>query len=128
MKLLTYRHAGRVSWGAVVDDTVVDLGGRLPRYAGLREVLTAGAMPELRGAMVGAAKGPKLGDIEFLPPIVNPEKILCIGVNYANRNAEYADNSDLPKYPSLFMRTPGSLSGHAAPIIRPPESEQFDYE
>jgi 2-keto-4-pentenoate hydratase/2-oxohepta-3-ene-1,7-dioic acid hydratase in catechol pathway len=128
MKLLTYRHAGRVSWGAIVDDAIVDLGAKLPRYAGLREVLTAGAMPELRSALVGAAKGPKLSEVEFLAPIQNPEKILCVGVNYANRNAEYADNSELPKYPSLFMRTPGSLAGHNAPILRPPESEQFDYE
>jgi 2-keto-4-pentenoate hydratase/2-oxohepta-3-ene-1,7-dioic acid hydratase in catechol pathway len=129
MKLLTYRHDGRVSWGAVVDDAVVDLGAKLQsRYAGLREVLAAGALPELRSALVGASPGPKLAEIEFLPPIQNPEKILCVGVNYANRNAEYADNSDLPKYPSLFMRTPGSLAGHGAPIIRPAESEQFDYE
>jgi 2-keto-4-pentenoate hydratase/2-oxohepta-3-ene-1,7-dioic acid hydratase in catechol pathway len=129
MKLLTYRHAGRVSWGAVVGDAIVDLGDKLQsRYAGLSEVLTAGALPELPGFLVGAAPGPRLDEIEFLAPIQKPEKILCVGVNYANRNAEYADNSELPKYPSLFMRTPGSLTGHNAPIIRPPESEQFDYE
>jgi 2-keto-4-pentenoate hydratase/2-oxohepta-3-ene-1,7-dioic acid hydratase in catechol pathway len=128
MKLLTYRRAGRVSWGAVVDDGVVDLGAKLPRFAGLREVLAAGALPELQSALAGEKPGPKLSDIELLAPILNPEKILCVGVNYANRNAEYADNSDLPKYPSLFMRTPGSLTGHDSPIIRPPESEQFDYE
>ncbi|MDB5411134.1 MAG: fumarylacetoacetate hydrolase family protein [Rhodospirillales bacterium] len=128
MKLLTYRHGGRISWGAVVDDAVVDLGARLPRFAGLREALSAGALPELRQALASASPGPKLAEIEFLAPIQNPEKILCVGVNYANRNAEYADNSDLPKYPSLFMRTPSSLAGHGAPIIRPPESEQFDYE
>ena len=62
------------------------------------------------------------------PPGVGPEKILCIGVNYANRNEEYKDNSDLPKYPSMFFRTPGSFVGYGAPLIRPPESEQLDYE
>jgi 2-keto-4-pentenoate hydratase/2-oxohepta-3-ene-1,7-dioic acid hydratase in catechol pathway len=128
MKLLTYRHRGRVSWGAVVDDGVVDLGAKLPRFAGLREVLAAGALPELRSALAGEKPGEKLSEIELLAPILNPDKILCVGVNYANRNAEYADNSDLPKYPSLFMRTPGSLTGHDSPIVRPPESEQFDYE
>ena len=56
------------------------------------------------------------------------EKIICVGVNYANRNDEYKDGSDEPKYPSLFLRTPGSLVGHGQPIVRPPESEQLDYE
>jgi 2-keto-4-pentenoate hydratase/2-oxohepta-3-ene-1,7-dioic acid hydratase in catechol pathway len=59
---------------------------------------------------------------------VGPEKILCIGVNYGNRNEEYKDNSDAPKYPSMFFRTPGSFVGHGAPLIRPPESPQLDYE
>jgi 2-keto-4-pentenoate hydratase/2-oxohepta-3-ene-1,7-dioic acid hydratase in catechol pathway len=66
--------------------------------------------------------------VQFLPPVVGPEKILCVGVNYANRNAEYRDESEEPKYPSLFFRTPDSLVGHERPIVRPPESEQLDYE
>ena len=45
-----------------------------------------------------------------------------------NRNAEYKDNSQLPAYPSVFMRTRESLVGHNEPIVRPPESEQLDYE
>jgi 5-carboxymethyl-2-hydroxymuconate isomerase len=61
-------------------------------------------------------------------PIPFPEKILCIGVNYGDRNAEYKDGSDAAKYPSLFVRSPGSLVGHGANILRPPESEQLDYE
>jgi 5-carboxymethyl-2-hydroxymuconate isomerase len=69
-----------------------------------------------------------LQDITFLPPIANPEKIACIGVNYANRNAEYRDNSDEPEWPSLFMRTIDSFTGHDQPLWRPPESEQLDYE
>jgi 5-carboxymethyl-2-hydroxymuconate isomerase len=69
-----------------------------------------------------------LGDIEFLPTIPNPEKIICIGVNYANRNAEYKDGSAAPKYPSVFMRTRESLVGHQQPILDPPESDQLDYE
>ena len=57
-----------------------------------------------------------------------PAQILCVGVNFANRNAEYKDDSAEPKYPSLFYRTPGSLVGHDQPIVRPPESAQLDYE
>ena len=57
-----------------------------------------------------------------------PEKILCIGVNYANRNEEYKDGSELPKYPSMFFRTPGSFVGSGEPLIRPSVTQQFDYE
>jgi len=69
-----------------------------------------------------------LSDIEYLPTIPNPEKIICIGVNYANRNAEYKDNSKDPDYPSVFMRTRESLVGHQQLILDPPESDQLDYE
>ena len=69
-----------------------------------------------------------LDDVELVPTIPNPEKIICIGVNYANRNAEYKDGSDLPKYPSVFMRNRESLVGHKQDIMNPPESDQLDYE
>jgi 5-carboxymethyl-2-hydroxymuconate isomerase len=51
-----------------------------------------------------------------------------VGVNYAERNEEYRDGAQAPKYPSLFIRTPDSLVGHGTPLRRPPESEQLDYE
>ena len=69
-----------------------------------------------------------LDDINYLPTIPNPEKIICIGVNYGNRNAEYRDGSTGPEYPSVFMRSRDSLVGHGQPIWDPPESEQLDYE
>jgi len=64
----------------------------------------------------------------FAPPIELHGTIFCIGVNYGDRNAEYKDGSDQPKYPSVFMRTSGSLVGNGENILRPPESEQLDYE
>ena len=62
------------------------------------------------------------------PPFRRPGKIICVGVNYPERNAEYKDGSEAPKYPSLFVRFPGSFVGHEQPIVRPAESVQFDYE
>jgi len=73
----------------------------------------------------------RLADFEgqrFAPPVALGGKIFCIGVNYGDRNAEYKDGTDQPKYPSVFMRTPGSLVGDGEKILRPPESEQLDYE
>ncbi len=124
MKLLSYEINGETSWGAVKGEGVVDLGDLHPNlmHAIEGDPDTIGKAIEEREANY------RLGDIAFLPPLGAPGKIFCVGVNYRNRNAEYKDGSDEPPYPSLFMRTPGSLTGHDQEILRPPESEQFDYE
>lgn len=69
-----------------------------------------------------------IAEVEFLIPILSSEKIVCIGVNYAERNEEYKDNSDLPKFPSVFLRYKDSFTGHRQNLVRPPESPQLDYE
>ncbi|WP_204319968.1 fumarylacetoacetate hydrolase family protein, partial [Klebsiella pneumoniae] len=50
------------------------------------------------------------------------------GVNYPDRNAEYKDGQEAPKYPSMFMRSPRSFVGHDTPLVRPRASAQLDYE
>jgi 2-keto-4-pentenoate hydratase/2-oxohepta-3-ene-1,7-dioic acid hydratase in catechol pathway len=55
----------------------------------------------------------------LLRPVVFPEKILCIGVNYGNRHAEYKDGTEAAKYPSMFFRTPGSFVGSGEPLVKP---------
>jgi 2-keto-4-pentenoate hydratase/2-oxohepta-3-ene-1,7-dioic acid hydratase in catechol pathway len=127
LKLATFTANGRTSYGVVIGDGIADLGKRL-KYAGLLEVLRAGALDEVRKAAEGAKPDVVLNSVTLLPPVLAPEKILCIGVNYANRNAEYKDGSEQPKYPSMFFRTPGSLTGHGQPILRPKASPQLDYE
>jgi 5-carboxymethyl-2-hydroxymuconate isomerase len=129
MKLASYNHNGRASWGVVTDDArIIDVRPRLPRHHTLLDVLRADALDEVRKTIIDVRPDFKVGEVELLPPVVAPEKILCIGVNYANRNEEYKDQSELPKYPSMFFRTPGSFVGHGWNLIRPPESEQLDYE
>jgi 2-keto-4-pentenoate hydratase/2-oxohepta-3-ene-1,7-dioic acid hydratase in catechol pathway len=127
LKIATFTAGARTSYGVVVDDGIADLAGKLP-YASLLDVLRAGALGEVRKAADGTKATVALKDVTLLPPVLGPEKILCIGVNYANRNAEYKDNSEQAKYPSMFFRTPGSFTGHDQPLIRPPESTQLDYE
>ncbi len=130
MKLLSYRTANDATsrWGAVTGDGVVDLGARNPDLPDLREALRSDARGRLEEQIASATADASLADIDYLPTIPNPEKIICIGVNYANRNAEYKDDSDLPEYPSVFMRTRESLVGHEQDILDPPESDQLDYE
>ena len=129
MKLLSFRANDAASFGLVTSGGIVDLGARLgDRFADLRTLLAA---EHVEAALAGLADAPAdhaLGDLTFLPPIARPEKIFCIGVNYMNRNQEYRDASEAPKFPSIFMRTPASLVGHGQPLVRPPESLQLDYE
>ena len=128
MKLVSFEANGRQSYGAVVGQGVVDLQRRLdPPCADLRGLLTAGGLARAAAAIAGASPDVALDRITYLPPIPFPEKIVCVGVNYADRNTEY-QNLDVAKYPHIFLRTPGSFVGHKVPIVRPPESVQLDYE
>lgn len=129
MKLLSYRIDGSDTYGAVKGDGVVDFGHRLgDRFADLKALIAGNGLTAAETIFADASPDHDLDQITYLPPIGAPEKILCVGVNYINRNAEYKDGSDAPRYPSLFMRTPGSLVGHNNPIIKPFESDQLDYE
>lgn len=134
MKLSTFRTGNGISWGAVVGQGpaagIVDLGRRLTEIDSLKSLLASGEsqLARVRDVLASAQPDFPLASVQMLPPILGPEKIFCIGVNYAHRNAEYKDNSDLPKYPSVFMRTPASLAGHGEPLLLPPESSQLDYE
>lgn len=129
MRLVSYSIDGRNLYGLVQDEGIVELGSRLgPEFPTLRSVLEAGALDRLAAVAANARPDHRLADVTLLPPITAPEKIWCIGVNYADRNEEYRDNSALPKYPSLFCRAPDSFVGHETPLERPRVSEQLDYE
>jgi len=128
MRLASYVVRGRPSYGAVVGDGVVDLRERLgARYPALTDIFRAHALEKAREAVAGVRPDYPLNKVELLPPLPAPEKILCIGINYANRNADF-DDPNVPKYPSMFFRAPTSLVGHEQPIVRPRVSEQLDYE
>jgi 2-keto-4-pentenoate hydratase/2-oxohepta-3-ene-1,7-dioic acid hydratase in catechol pathway len=129
MKLLSFEIDGRHSFGAVRDDGIVDLGAALEgRHRSLKALIEADALDVAQEVVENRRPDHGLSEITWKRPVVSPGKILCVGVNYMNRNEEYRDGSELPRYPSLFMRTPGSLTGHLEPLMRPPESDQFDYE
>jgi 2-keto-4-pentenoate hydratase/2-oxohepta-3-ene-1,7-dioic acid hydratase in catechol pathway len=128
-RLATFFLNGAIKYGAVVDGGVVDLTARDGKdYPTLREVIAAGALMRLAEGAAGRSPDHALEAVTWLPPIPQPEKIICIGVNYPDRNAEYKDGSDAPKYPSMFMRTPRSFVGHDTPLVRPRASTQLDYE
>jgi 2-keto-4-pentenoate hydratase/2-oxohepta-3-ene-1,7-dioic acid hydratase in catechol pathway len=131
MHLASYNVRGRSSFGVVSGDGIVDLKPRLaPRFQSLLDILRGEALSEVQSVVAGVRADFPLSEAELLPPVPGGEKILCIGVNYANRAAELAGaggNEDA-KYPSMFFKPPNALVGHEHSILRPPESEQLEYE
>lgn len=129
MRLVTYLADGAPCYGAVVADRIVDLATPLgERYPTLLALVQAEALDVARKVLESARPGPRLDEVVLLPPLLTPEKIWCIGVNYANRNEEYKDQAPKAKYPSLFCRAATSLVGCGQPLERPRVSEQLDYE
>ncbi|HEY8520310.1 MAG TPA: fumarylacetoacetate hydrolase family protein [Gammaproteobacteria bacterium] len=131
MRLVSFAAGGRTSFGAVVGDGVVDLGGRIEGARTLRELVARGGLAAAADLAARRSPDVALADIEYLPTIPDAGKLICIGVNYGRRDAEYKDlpkTEERPRYPSVFMRTRESLVGHGQPILRPLESEQLDYE
>lgn len=126
MRFASYQHDNRDTWGAVTEREgetyLIDLSMVAPD---LKSAIEADNLPT---SLPETDDLLPLQGVTLLPPVTCPEKIICIGVNYANRNAEYKDGSKDPDFPSVFIRTPDSLTGHERPLIRPPESHQLDYE
>jgi 2-keto-4-pentenoate hydratase/2-oxohepta-3-ene-1,7-dioic acid hydratase in catechol pathway len=128
-RIATFSVNGSTRYGAVTDRGIVDLSARWTKeFPTLREVVAAGALTRLAEEAARLPADCAIDAVTWLPPIPAPEKIICIGVNYPDRNAEYKDGSDAPKYPSMFLRTPRSFVGHNTPLVRPRASLQLDYE
>jgi 2-keto-4-pentenoate hydratase/2-oxohepta-3-ene-1,7-dioic acid hydratase in catechol pathway len=127
MKLASYIADGQACFGVVIGDGVLTLNRRLSnRYATLRDALAAGALAEIRKAADTAKPDHRLNEVEWLPVIPNPEKILCAGINYRSHAAE--TGRDIPKQPSMFIRLATTLTGHEGEMIRPAVSQSFDFE
>ena len=124
--LISFLHNNAARFGRLDGETVTDLTASFDgRFASLSDAANAGALAELYAAD-GASVA--LADVTLTAPLQSPGKIICVGVNFPDRNAEYKDGQSAPANPSLFIRFPGSFVGHGDDLRRPPESEQLDYE
>lgn len=129
MRFATIRIDNVERYGAVTDEGVIDLSARFgKRWPSLREVIENDGLAELAAAAAGAEVDYPAGTYSYALPIPRPEKIVCIGVNYPDRNEEYKDGQAAPANPSMFVRFPRSFVGHGAPLVRPKASAQLDYE
>ena len=132
MRLATFTSGGRIGFGAVVRDGIVDLTRRLSDHASVRSIIEADALDKAHRAVRRQEADVALSSVSFLPPVAPSGNIWCIGVNYAERNEEhdkeYASGREVPPHPTVFCRVSGSLVGHDQPIERPRVSKQLDYE
>lgn len=126
MRFSTFSSNGRTYYGAVTNRGMVALNETFPQWATLLDAVQAGGLNQL--VKVAEGKPVTHTDFQFEMVLPNARRILCVGVNFPDRNAEYKDGSDQPKYMSLFPRFASGFTGHDRPLIRPPESPQLDYE
>jgi 2-keto-4-pentenoate hydratase/2-oxohepta-3-ene-1,7-dioic acid hydratase in catechol pathway len=128
-RFAAFSHKGVLKYGLVRDGGIVDLSARhSEQWPTLREVIEADALGRLVDEAAGMETDVPLSAIRYEIPIPAPEKLICVGVNFPDRNEEYKDGQAAPANPSLFIRFPRSFTGHDQPLIRPPESPQLDYE
>lgn len=127
MKLISFETANGSSYGTVQGSGVIDLGRQFgARWPGLRDALAGDGLPELSRTAQGRDPDHALADVTFLPPIPDPTKIICVGMNYEPHRIEMGRDKD--PYPTLFSRFRDCLVAHGQPIVRPPVSEKLDYE
>ncbi len=129
MRFASFTRGGQAGYGVVTDAGVVDLAARHGAvWPTLGHVIADGALASLGGLAEGLDADFGVDEIAFGIPVPAPEKIICVGVNFPDRNAEYKDGQAAPPFMSLFPRFARSFTGHDQPLIRPPESVQLDYE
>ena len=126
MRFATYKADGNTFYGAVTDAGAIALSPDFPQWPGLFDVVAQGGLD----ALVQAARGRPVTHDQITYEMVLPDarRILCVGVNFPDRNAEYKDGSAQPRFMSLFPRFASGFTGHDRPLIRPPESHALDYE
>jgi 2-keto-4-pentenoate hydratase/2-oxohepta-3-ene-1,7-dioic acid hydratase in catechol pathway len=113
------RTDGTVSWGRVEGELVHDGSGVA---ATLASAIRAGAL----GQVPDAREPLRLPEVELLPVIPEPRKIVCIGVNYRAHRDEAGREPNAA--PTVFTRFADTQIGHGAPALKPAISDQFDYE
>lgn len=125
MRLSTVKIADRTTWGVLEGDIFRDVGAALTgRYADLKAAITAN-FAGVADAIASAAATP-VSEVEWLPVVPNPDKILCVGLNYEMHRKE-TGRSEVEN-PTIFARYSNSQTGHLKPIVRPKVSTELDYE
>lgn len=125
MKLASFIANHKRTYGVQSGDTLLEPSDAFrARYPDLRAAIAAGVLVELATGEFAASYD--VESVKFLPLVPNPDKILCVGVNYRPHIKEMG--REIPEHPVVFVRFPGSQTGHMQPVLRPRVSEKFDFE
>jgi 2-keto-4-pentenoate hydratase/2-oxohepta-3-ene-1,7-dioic acid hydratase in catechol pathway len=131
MRLCTYEHDAEIRLGAVTAAGIADLRALEPRLPATMRGLLAGGADALglaRAALerAGPAQTRERAEVRLLPPVPDPGRIICIGLNYRDHAAEV--KLDLPEHVAAFAKWNNVLAGDGAPVVIPRESHRVDYE
>ena len=127
MKLISFLHHNIPSYGIVQGEDVLNLTPILGAQApDLKSLIAHNMLDQAAKAMASHKPDLKFADLHLLPVITNPNKIVCVGLNYADHVRE--TGRELTESPALFLRVSESQIGHGQNIVRPPESHRLDYE
>lgn len=131
MKLATIRHRDQTLYGQVSGDWFYPAEGALKtRYTTLKDLITDGALTQLAAQQTRQEDGINLAHVSYLPPIPDPGKIICVGLNYRK---PYPVDGVAPPDPSqiiLFGKERDTLLGHQQKLETPagPAAHSFDFE
>lgn len=127
VKLASYLHQNAACYGIVEGEGIIDLSPRLgARYPDIKTLIAHDGIEVARKAGAGQKPDFKLSEVKLLPPIPNPGKIFCIGLNYEDHRKE--TKREKTEAPAVFVRFPESQVGHDQPMLRPRESTKLDFE
>ena len=127
MKFVSFLYQKKPSYGVIAGDGVFDLGKKFgKKYPTLRVALLEGGLNALKKAAKGKKPNIPLAKIQFLPVIPDARKIVCVGLNYREHRAETGRPDTV--HPTLFNRWADSQVGHDQPLLKPKESDKFDWE
>jgi 2-keto-4-pentenoate hydratase/2-oxohepta-3-ene-1,7-dioic acid hydratase in catechol pathway len=127
MKLVSYTANDNDAYGIARDGGIVDLTSRIgDNYPDIKSLITDDGLAEAAAAADGVGTDESLDGITYRPVISNPDKIICVGLNYkAHREETGRAPTDNP---ALFLRFADTQAGHNQPMIKPENSDMFDYE
>ena len=126
MRITSYSIDGIKSFGVVTDDGVIDAKPLAGGPQSLKDAIAAGSMDMIAEAAVKRSADYSIDEVEFLPVIPDPDKIIAVGLNYRSHVLE--GGRDIPEWPMIFTRFANSQVGHGQPMIKPSVSEMFDFE
>ncbi len=126
MRWISFEQAERASYGVVVGNGIVDVGARRPNDRTLKDLLASGDLEKVGAEAAKQKADHALADVKYLPVITNPDKILCVGINYKAHQEE--TGRDPTSHPTIFVRFAAAQIGHDQPMIRPEESDRLDFE